>query len=597
MGLSTAERNRRKRERKKKERAEELKQQEAAAAAAEKSTSSTSNDTTANTNNNKDATASSSSINIVQDEDEVEVEYVTELPSADIPEANEALKAVKRFQQRAAAAVLSEEEAKLQNALQQFHQRGEHGDNVNVDEDAMISKRKLRDMLRPSVGDLKRRVEKPDLVEAHDITATDPDFLIRLKSVPGTVPVPRHWGRKRKYLQGKRGFEKPPFQLPAFLVQTGITELRDTVMQAENEQSAKQKNRARVTPRLGAIDVDYRTLHDAFFKHQTKPNTLTKFGDLYYEGKELELKNKQAAVQPGQPLSKALRAALGLAASPNAPPPWLLHMQRYGPPPSYRTARIPGLTAPLPSPDCQYGFHPGGWGQPPLDAYGRPLYGGNPLDPPGRSSALSDSTSAAADGTTTLVTSDGKTVSKAASWGALPEGTLAAEDEEEESGSGSDEEMEESEDEGASEDETTATAATDGMESTLPPPQFPSHGTAPVDLRKTAGTDTPLTVAGGGGAGAAPPKQLYQVLEQTTAAAAATAAGSAQQPPGTVFASEVAYAVPTAAAVPEGAESVLSKAVLPAQKKKDNNNNKRKRGGGGDDDEDDEEALGKNFKF
>ena len=30
-----------------------------------------------------------------------------------------------------------------------------------------------------------------------------------LKAVPGSVPVPRHWGRKRKYLQGKRGIEKP----------------------------------------------------------------------------------------------------------------------------------------------------------------------------------------------------------------------------------------------------------------------------------------------------------------------------------------------------------------------------------------------------
>lgn len=33
-------------------------------------------------------------------------------------------------------------------------------------------------------------------------------------------------------------------------------------------------------------------LHDAFFKHQTKP-PLTHAGDLYYEGKEFEAKNQE----------------------------------------------------------------------------------------------------------------------------------------------------------------------------------------------------------------------------------------------------------------------------------------------------------------
>ena len=33
---------------------------------------------------------------------------------------------------------------------------------------------------------------------------------------------------------------------------------------------------------------------------------------------------------------------------PNAPPPWLVNMQRYGPPPSYPGLRIPGLNSPLP---------------------------------------------------------------------------------------------------------------------------------------------------------------------------------------------------------------------------------------------------------
>jgi splicing factor 3B subunit 2 len=56
-----------------------------------------------------------------------------------------------------------------------------------------------------------------------------------------------------------------------------------------------------------------------------------------------------------------------------SPPPWLHHMQRVGMPPSYQTLRIPGMNAPRP-PGTEYGYHPGGWGQPPLDEYGNALF-------------------------------------------------------------------------------------------------------------------------------------------------------------------------------------------------------------------------------
>jgi len=49
-------------------------------------------------------------------------------------------------------------------------------------------------------------------------------------------------------------------------------------------------------------------------------------------------------------------------------------MQRYGPPPSYPNLKIPGLNARIPE-GAQWGFHPGGWGKPPVDEYQRPLYG------------------------------------------------------------------------------------------------------------------------------------------------------------------------------------------------------------------------------
>lgn len=56
------------------------------------------------------------------------------------------------------------------------------------------------------------------------------------------------------------------------------------------------------------------------------------------------------------------------------PPPWLIAMQRYGPPPSYPNLKIPGLNAPIPA-GCSFGYHPGGWGKPPVNEQGQPLYG------------------------------------------------------------------------------------------------------------------------------------------------------------------------------------------------------------------------------
>jgi len=49
-------------------------------------------------------------------------------------------------------------------------------------------------------------------------------------------------------------------------------------------------------------------------------------------------------------------------------------MQRYGPPPSYPNLKVPGLNSPIPE-GASFGFHPGGWGKPPVNEYGVPLYG------------------------------------------------------------------------------------------------------------------------------------------------------------------------------------------------------------------------------
>ena len=44
--------------------------------------------------------------------------------------------------------------------------------------------------------------------------------------------------------------------------------------------------------------------------------------------------------------------------------------------------KIKGLNAPIPE-GAQWGYHPGGWGKPPVDEFNRPLYGdvfGNSMD-------------------------------------------------------------------------------------------------------------------------------------------------------------------------------------------------------------------------
>lgn len=240
-----------------------------------------------------------------------------------------------------------------------------------------LSKKKRKLLSRLTVAQLKQLVSRPDVVEAHDTTSHDPKLLVFLKSYHNTVPVPRHWCHKRKYLAGKRGIDRPPFLLPEFIAETGIAKIRESVLEQEAAKKSSQKARDKMTPKMGKIDIDYQVLHDAFFKYQTKPE-MTKHGDIYYEGKEFELNLKEH--KPGS-YSKELLVALGMRkedSNPNdpcvVPPPWLINMQRYGPPPSYPNLRIPGLNAPIPA-GCQYGYQPGGWGKPPVDEYGNAIYG------------------------------------------------------------------------------------------------------------------------------------------------------------------------------------------------------------------------------
>ena len=152
-----------------------------------------------------------------------------------------------------------------------------------------------------------------------------------------------------------------PSSSTAYIADTGIATVKDALREKEADQTLKAQTRQRVQPKMGKVDIDYQKLHDAFFRFQSKPDSLTGYGELYYEGKEFETKFKER--RPGE-LSDELKEALSIP--PLAPPPYLIGMQRYGPPPSYPHLKIPGLNSPIP-PGSQWGFHAGGWGRPPMD--------------------------------------------------------------------------------------------------------------------------------------------------------------------------------------------------------------------------------------
>ncbi|KAL3519703.1 hypothetical protein ACH5RR_017852 [Cinchona calisaya] len=304
--------------------------------------------------------------------EQVEVEYVPEKAELDGDLDDEFRKIFEKFSFKDAAGS-EENDEKDETAPDAASKKNSNSDSEEEEQDPQqkekgISNKKKKLQRRMKIAELKQISSRPDVVEVWDATSVDPKLLVFLKSYRNTVPVPRHWCQKRKFLQGKRGIEKQPFQLPDFIAATGIEKIRQAYIEKEDSKKLKQKQRERMQPKMGKMDIDYQVLHDAFFKYQTKPK-LTTHGDLYFEGKEFEVKLRE--MKPGM-LSHELKEALGMPEG--APPPWLINMQRYGPPPSYPHLKIPGLNAPIP-PGAKFGFHAGGWGKPPVDELGNPIYG------------------------------------------------------------------------------------------------------------------------------------------------------------------------------------------------------------------------------
>jgi len=171
---------------------------------------------------------------------------------------------------------------------------GNPDENLDTEEnntDKKPTKKERKNLKRLKVAVLKQLVSRPDVVDIHDVNSHDPLLLVFLKSYRNSVPVPKHWSQKRKYLQGKRGVEKTVFQLPENIANTGIAKLRAAYAEKEANKKSKSKQRDRMLPKMHKMDIDYQILHDAFFKNQIKPK-LTSYGDLYFENKEFEVKLK-----------------------------------------------------------------------------------------------------------------------------------------------------------------------------------------------------------------------------------------------------------------------------------------------------------------
>ena len=156
---------------------------------------------------------------INMDEPEVEIEYVQE--KLDMEPSDPMYRTFAKIfdafklkdeddeegkKEAAADGAAPSEELKKVPKLLEADDMIEEKEDDDDDDKKGLSKRKLKKLNRLSVAELKQLVSRPDVVEMHDVTARDPRLLVHLKATRNTVPVPRHWCFKRKYLQVKNFF-------------------------------------------------------------------------------------------------------------------------------------------------------------------------------------------------------------------------------------------------------------------------------------------------------------------------------------------------------------------------------------------------------
>lgn len=236
------------------------------------------------------------------------------------------------------------------NKLSKRSLSDEIDDNDSDTHDSMVSKRKLRKLSKPSLLALKESVIHPEIIEWYDCDSKDPFLLAVIKSTKNIVPIPKHWQFKREYLSGRSLLNKKPFELPNIIKQTEITKMRETLPPMDDNDSAgksiKELSRAKVQPKLGALDIDFKKMYNIFFKLGAtwKPDLLLRFGDQFYENRnisdEANWLQMKKIFKPGK-ISTNLRTALGL--QEGQLPSWCMEMNKIGLPPSYPNFKIAGI--------------------------------------------------------------------------------------------------------------------------------------------------------------------------------------------------------------------------------------------------------------
>ncbi len=178
------EKNRKKKNRKKQNRqkrmAEAQKQKEEAQEAAQKE----------NSENNEDEKESN------KDEENVEIEYIPEkFTIADLPpmyrqfyRVFESFKLDYKLKEAQQLPISTSDESKSAKKLAEKDDSDDEMENdPKKDDKDKISKRMMKKLTRLSVAELKQIVQRPDVVEMHDVTARDPRLLIQLKAHRNTV--------------------------------------------------------------------------------------------------------------------------------------------------------------------------------------------------------------------------------------------------------------------------------------------------------------------------------------------------------------------------------------------------------------------------
>ncbi|XWS18347.1 hypothetical protein CRYUN_Cryun32bG0035900 [Craigia yunnanensis] len=136
--------------------------------------------------------------------EQVVIEYVPERAELDDGIDEEFIKVVEKFGFREAA---GSETVKKDEFAQDADSKKDDSDSEEEEQDNQqkekgLSNKKKKLQRRMKITELKQIWSRPDVVEVWNATSADPKLLVFLKANRNTVPVPRHWCQKRKYLQG-----------------------------------------------------------------------------------------------------------------------------------------------------------------------------------------------------------------------------------------------------------------------------------------------------------------------------------------------------------------------------------------------------------